>query len=153
MPQAVEEDLESPSKSPDLAVTISASFPNSEVFGVKLVNGHATQAVLSVANNEIEPINLLFVGGSLMTPVGAPGAPAPPVIVRNLTATRYDVMIPAGEKETLTYSFATEMHPQDLTLNLAAMIQNSEGSVFTKQVFNETVSVVESSTSFFDPQM
>lgn len=88
-----------------------------------------------------------------MTPVGVPGAPVPPQIVRNLTATRYDVSVPAGEKETLTYSFATEMHPQDLTLNLAAVLQSASGSVFSKQVYNETVSIVEAPSSFFDPQM
>jgi hypothetical protein len=63
------------------------------------------------------------------------------------------VHIPAGEKETLTYSFATEMHPQDLRLTLAAILQNSEGNVFTKVVYNETVSVVEAPMSIFDPQM
>lgn len=88
-----------------------------------------------------------------MTPVGVPGAPDPPVILRNLSSTRYDLTIPAGEKESLTYSFATEMHPQDLTLNLGAVFQNSEGNIFTKQVYNETVSVVEAPTSIFDPQM
>ncbi|KAL1302382.1 hypothetical protein AAFC00_002785 [Neodothiora populina] len=151
---SMEEELENPSTSPKLNVDISASFPDSEVFGVKLVNGHATQAILSIANNEPEAINLLFVGGSLLTPVGVPGAPEPPVIVRNLTAARYDVTIPAGEKETLTYSFATEMHPQDLTLNLAAVLQNAAGhGVYTSQFYNETVSVVEAPTSFFDPQI
>ncbi|GAB7357772.1 hypothetical protein MBLNU459_g0420t2 [Dothideomycetes sp. NU459] len=149
----VEEELESPSTSPNLAVEVSASFPDSEVFGVKLVNGHATQAILSIVNHETGPINLLFVGGSLSTPVGVPGAPVPPQIVRNLTTTRYDVSVPAGEKETLTYSFATEMHPQDLTLNLAAMLQSADGSLFSKQVYNETVSVVEAPSSFFDPQI
>jgi hypothetical protein len=62
-------------------------------------------------------------------------------------------MIPAGEKETLTYTFATEMHPQNVKLNLAAVLQNSEGTVFTKMVYNETVSVVEAPMSIFDPQM
>ena len=132
---------------------ISTTFPQSEIFGVKLVNGHPTRAVLEVANNEPQPITVAIVGGSLLTPVGMPGAPDPPQVVRNLTAARIGVQIPAGEKETVPYSFATELHPQDLTLNLVALLQNSEGAVFTKQVFNETVSVVEAPVSFFDPQM
>lgn len=132
---------------------ISASFPQSEIFGVKLVNGHGTRAVLDVSNNEPEPINVLIVGGSLTTPIDVPGAPDPPVVVRNLTAQKYGVSIPAGEKETLTYSFATELHPQDLRLSLVAVLQNTEGNVFTKMVYNETVSVVEAPLSFFDPQM
>ncbi|KAK5143295.1 Increased recombination centers protein 22 [Rachicladosporium monterosium] len=139
--------------SPNLAVEISTSFPQSEVFGVKLVNGHATQAVLDVRNHETEPISVLLVGGSLTTPIDTPGAPDPPVVLRNLTAQKYGVQIPAGESETLTYSFATEFHPQDLRLSIAAVLQDGKGTVFTKMVYNETVSVVEAPLSFFDPQI
>jgi len=85
--------------------------------------------------------------------MGVPGAPSPPIVLRNLTTTRYGATIPAGESESLTYTFANEMHPQDVTLNLAAIIQNSEGLQFTQQFFNETVSVVEAPSSIFDPQM
>jgi len=74
-------------------------------------------------------------------------------VIRNLTAQRYGVAVPAGQSETLTYSFATELHPQDLRLSLAAVIQDTKGNVFTKMVYNETVSVVEAPVSFFDPQM
>lgn len=144
---------ESKLQSPNLAVEISASFPQAEVFGVKLVNGRATRAVLDVSNNEPLPITVVVVGGSLLSPLDTPGAPNPPVILRNLTAQRYGVKIPAGEKESLTYSFATEMHPQDLRLNIAAVLQNSEGNVFSIPVYNETVSVVEGPMSIFDPQM
>lgn len=151
--ESIEEELDAPSQSPVLAVKVSASFPSSEIFGVKLVNGHPTQAVLSISNEEPAPVDLVFVGGSLMTPVGVPGAPDPPVILRNLTATRYAITIPAGEQESLTYSFATEMHPQDLTLSLAAVFQNAEGQIFTQQFYNETISIVEAPTSIFDPQM
>ena len=132
---------------------MSVSFPDSEIFGVKLVNGHATNAVLSIANHETAPVHLRYVGGSLLTRSGVPGAPDPPVALRNLTVSRYDILIPAGEKETATYSFATEMHPQDLTLNLAAVIQNDAGMIYTTQAYNGTVSVVEAPMSIFDPQM
>lgn len=88
-----------------------------------------------------------FVGGSLWTPEENSR------IVRNLTTTRYGVEIPAGQKETLPYSFATEMHPQDLRLSLVSIVSNSEGQFFTLPAFNGTVSVVEPETSIFDPQM
>ena len=140
-------------QSPNLKVDISTSFPQSEIFGVKLVNGHPTKAVLDVSNNEPQPISVLLVYGFLTTPIDVPGAPDPPQVLRNLTAARYGVSIPAGEKETITYSFATEFHPQDLRLNLAAVLSNSENAMFTKILFNETVSVVEAPMSIFDPQM
>jgi len=152
LPNDITADAEEIAKSPALAVDISASFPQSEVFGVKLVNGHPTRAVLDVVNNEPAPVSILIVGGSLSTTLG-PGMPDPPMVVRNLTAQRYGVQVPAGERETITYAFATEMHPQDLRLSIAAVLQNSEGSVFTKMVYNETVSVVEAPVSIFDPQI
>ncbi|KAF2763916.1 hypothetical protein EJ03DRAFT_283134 [Teratosphaeria nubilosa] len=146
-------DPEGKAQSPALNVDISASFPHSEIFGVKLVNGHPTRAVLDISNNEVERISVMIVGGSLTTPIDVPGAPYPPVLLRNLTTTRYDVQVPAGEKETLNYVFANEMHPQDLRLTIAAVLQNSEGAEFTKVVYNETVSIVEAPMSIFDPQI
>lgn len=151
----LEDSTEDPSQqqTPNLAVTISASFPQAEVFGVKLVNGRATQAVLDISNEEPEPIVVALVGGSLWTPTDKPGAPEQSVNIRNLTTQRYGVQVPPGEKETLTYAFATEMHPQDLRLNIAAVLQSSSQQFFTKLVYNETVSIVEAPTSFFDPQI
>ena len=109
LPDEVTSDPEDNSKTPNLAVDITTSFPDAEVFGVKLVNGRPTRAILDVSNNEPEAVNLMVVGGSLTTPVDAPGAPDPPVVLRNLTTQRYGVQIPAGEKETLTYAFVNEM--------------------------------------------
>lgn len=153
--QELEDDVEDPSKlqSANLKVDIKTSFPDSEIFGVKLVNGHPTRAVLDVHNSEPEPVSVLIVGGSLLTPQNVPGAPDPPVVVRNLTTARYGVSIPAGQSESLTYAFATEMHPQDLTLSIVAVFQGAKGEIYTQQAYNETVSVVEAPMSFFDPQM
>ena len=150
----VEEAVETPDSSPNLAVSVTASFPNAEVFGVKLINGHATQAVLSFTNNEAEPIQVALIGGALSTlqPI-APGLHPSAAIVRNITATRYDVEIPAGEKQTLPYTFTTDLHPQDLRLNLIAVLSSQAGNVYQVQAYNETVSVVEAATSIFDPQM
>jgi hypothetical protein len=70
-----------------------------------------------------------------------------------LTTTRYNVEIPAGEKQNLVYTFATELHPQELRLNLATILSDVNGDYYTVPAFNETVSVVEQDTSIFDPQM
>ncbi|CAI7632189.1 unnamed protein product [Penicillium glandicola] len=131
---------------PALAVTAQASFPASEIFGIKLVNGHPTQALIAISNDEPNPITVNFVGGSLRNPDQAQ-------IVRNLTATRYAIEVPAGEKETISYSFATEMHPQDLQLTLSAIISDSEGRLVPIVAHNGTVSIVEADTSIFDPQI
>jgi hypothetical protein len=143
--EAIEDPLQQ--KTPNLNVDISTSFPQAEVFGVKLVNGHPTRAVLDVHNQETEAIQVLIVGGSLTTQSDEPQ------VLKNFTTQKYGVSIPAGEKETLTYSFATEMHPQDLRLNLAAVLQSAAGQIYTRQIYNETVSIVEAPISWFDPQM
>lgn len=142
----VEDKLQSPS----LAVSVSASFPSAELFGIKLVNGKPTQAVISFVNEEPEPVVVKFVGGVLWTTALDSQSSR---VVRNLTATRYNVEIPAGEKQSLPYNFVTELHPQDLRLEVAAIMTDSVGNDFALQAFNETVSIVEPDTSIFDPQM
>ncbi|OJD13140.1 hypothetical protein AJ78_06363 [Emergomyces pasteurianus Ep9510] len=137
-------------KLPTLAVSVSATFPNSEVFGVKLVNGNPTQALVSISNEEPEPVTLKFIGGSLWT-VDPKGEAVQNV--RNLTASRYNIAIPAGEEHSLGYAFVTEMHPQDLKLHLAAVVSNSKGVPFTLQAYNGTVSIVEPESSIFDPKV
>ncbi|KAL8842184.1 MAG: hypothetical protein Q9176_002877 [Flavoplaca citrina] len=149
---AVEEETGKP-QSPNLAVKVSTSFPSSEIFGIKLVNGQATQAVLSVANEEPEPVTVVFVGGSLWTSDFTSPSPQGSRIVRNLTTTRYDIEISAGQSESIQYKFATELQPQELKLNLAVVLKTSEGTPITLQAFNETVAIVEPDTSIFDPQI
>ncbi len=147
----VEEDISDDKlQSPSLAVAVSASFPDAEIFGIKLVNGKPTKALLSFSNEEPEPVTVKFIGGALWTP---PFDPQGSRVVRNLTATRYHIKIPAGEKQSLPYNFATELHPQDLRLELAAIMSSNDGKDFALQAFNETVSIVEPDTSIFDPQV
>ncbi|KAL4980078.1 hypothetical protein BDW66DRAFT_125575 [Aspergillus desertorum] len=142
------EKAEETFEGPTLAVAAQAAFPAaSEIFGVKLVNGHPTQALVTFTNNEESAVTVNFIGGTLST-LGEESK-----LVRNLTATRYSVEIPAGEQESLSYSFATEMHPQDLRLSLASVISDVEGRFFTVYAYNGTVSVVEPETSIFDPQI
>lgn len=117
---------------------------------MKLVNGHATQAVLSFANAESEPVTVRMIGGSLWT-LGAPGAPESH-IVRNLTTIPYNVEVPAGTNQSLTFNFAQELNPQDLRLLIAAVVDKGE-QAFQVPVYNSTVTVVEAPVSLFDPQM
>lgn len=135
-------------QTPNLNVAISVSFPQSEIFGVKLINGHATEARLSITNDEPTPIGVSIVGGSLIQEAAGQSQ-----IVRNLTAQRYSLEIPAGAEETVPYTFTTELHPQDLRLQLVAVLKDSKDAFYTVPVYNETVSIVEAPTSFFDPQI
>ena len=91
-----------------------------------------------------------FVGGSLFTPDFDPQGSR---IVRNLTASKYAVEIPAGERQTVSYNFLTDLNPGELRLNLAAVVSDAEGAYYTVQAYNGTVSIVDPDTSIFDPQM
>lgn len=149
MSQDFVEELENPSKTPTINVQVTAKFPDAEIFGIKIVNGKPANIQVSFANQEPEPVYVQFVGGSLWTP---DFAGAEPRIVKNLTTKQYGVEIPAGESETVPYSFVTNMHAQELRLNLAAVIAKGN-TYFTQQAFNGTVQVVEPDSSIFDPQM
>ena len=131
------------------------NFPEVEVFGVKLINGRATKALVQFTNNEKEPVKVSTIGGQLssLKPL-APGAPANAALIRNLTNTRYDVEIPAQEKKTLTYSFTTDLSPQDLRLTLVAIVTGGAAKeAYQIRAFNGNVGVVDAATSIFDPQM
>jgi hypothetical protein len=79
----VEKVAEEP-QTPNLNVKVSVSFPQSEIFGIKLVNGHATEARLSIANGEPTPVGVSIVGGSLSLEQAGESR-----IIRNLTAQKY----------------------------------------------------------------
>ena len=147
--QIPDEEVDAPSTTPNLNVVVRAVFPNAEIFGVKLVNGKVNDAVLHISNDEPEPIAVQFVGGSLWSPDFDPSGSR---IVRNLTTRQYTEQVGPGEKKSLPYSFQTNMHPQELRLNLVAMI-SQEQTFYTVQAYNGTVAVVDPDTSFFDPQM
>ena len=167
--EITEEDPNFARASPNLAVKVGTSFPQSEIFGVKLVNGHPTQSVVSFSNEHTTPVTIAFgnvpcatlpyckpltkaVGGSLWGPDPKTQGETDR-IVRNLTSTRYNVQIPPGEKESVSYNFATELHPQDLRLNILAVVMSENGGIYTMNAYNETVSIVEPDASFFDPQL
>lgn len=109
---------------------------------------------MDFTNNEPEAVTVAVIGGALSTLQQLPEGTHPSAgIVRNLTAARYDVLIPAGEKQSLPFTFTTDLHPQDLRLNIIAVVGSTAGAVYQVQAYNETVSVVEPATSIFDPQM
>ena len=134
-----------------LAVSASVTFPDAEVFGIKLVNGQPTKALVNVINQEDDSVRVRVIGGSLWPPevIDITESQA----IRNLTVTAYGIDVPAKTNKTLEYKFTTELHPQDLRLLLATLVEDKKGATFQIESFNGTVSVVEAPFSIFDPQM
>ncbi|ROT40852.1 hypothetical protein SODALDRAFT_330578 [Sodiomyces alkalinus F11] len=137
-----------------LAADIETTFPEADIFGVKLVNGRPTKALVEFANHEETPIQVALLTGTLSKlgelPAGALGTDA---IVRNLTAVRYALSVEPGEKKAVPYSFVQDMQPQDVRIQLVAVVYNSAGDVFQVQAYDGTAAIVEAPISIFDPQM
>ncbi|KAI1753490.1 hypothetical protein F4782DRAFT_77977 [Xylaria castorea] len=137
-----------------LNAEIVATFPEADIFGVKLVNGRPTKAIVDITNNEDQPIQVAFFGGQLMIPGElSPEAPAYAAVLRNLSTIQYQATIPAGEKQSLPYTFVLDMQPQDVRLHLIGVIMSGSNGIFSVDVYDEVVSVVEAPTSFLDPQI
>ncbi|KAH6606351.1 translocon-associated [Trichoderma cornu-damae] len=137
-----------------LNANIRTTFPDSDILGVKLVNGRATTALIEVTNNEDGPVQIVFANGALWTAEELPeDAPAYLGIVRNLTAVQYSLEIQAGETKSIPYSFVLDMMPQDVRLRLIAIFTNTKGDIFQVSAYDGETSIVEAPTSFLDPQI
>jgi len=134
-----------------LSVAAQVTFPDASVFGIKLVNGKPTTALLNFLNGEEDPVTVRMIGGSLWPPSALDIKESQ--AIRNLSSTLFSTVIPPNTNQTLQYQFTTELHPQDLRLLLAAIVEDSKGHTFQIESFNGTVSVVEAPISIFDPQM
>ncbi|KAG9255247.1 uncharacterized protein F5Z01DRAFT_44081 [Emericellopsis atlantica] len=136
-----------------LNADITTSFPDADL-GVKLVNGRPTNALLEIVNKDDAPMTVVFVTGALVStkPV-ADDAPRYQSILRNLTAVQYNVEVPAGETKSLPYTFAQDMNPQEVRVQLTAVITSGKGEIFQVAAFDDTASIVEAPVSFLDPQI
>ena len=121
---------------------------------MRLINGRPTKALVEITNNEDGPIEIAALAGVLATAQPLPeGTPVYQGILRNLTAVQYSHAIEAGETQSFPYSFALDMQPQDVRLQLAAIITDAKGQIHQVEAHDGVASVVEPPTSFFDPQM
>ncbi|KAK2029398.1 signal sequence receptor alpha chain [Colletotrichum zoysiae] len=152
---AAEAPVDAGAAAPTLKADIETTFPDADIFGVKIVNGHPTKAFIEFTNNEDAPIQVAMVGGTLSSIKELADDDASPSdnVIRNLTAARYDLTIEAGDKKAVPYSFALDANPQDVLLQLIAVVSNAKGDVFQVQAYNSTASIVEPPTSIFDPQI
>ncbi|KAL2753894.1 hypothetical protein ACRALDRAFT_1075855 [Sodiomyces alcalophilus JCM 7366] len=137
-----------------MRVEIDTIFPDSDILGVKLVNGRPTKAIVEFTNHEDGPIHVGFLAGSLSkTTELSADAPITDAIIRNLTAISYELSVEPREKKAVSYSFAQDMQPQDVRIQLVAVVSNSAGDVFQLQAYEGTAAIVEAPISIFDPQI
>ncbi|KAK2590923.1 hypothetical protein QQS21_011384 [Conoideocrella luteorostrata] len=143
-----------PPQQPELKAELKTTFHDADLLGVRLINGRPTKTLVEITNNEDAPIQIAFLAGLLATTKEVPeGTPTYQTIIRNLTAVQYNHAIEAGETKSFPYSFSLDMQPQDVRLQLAAVITNAKGHLHQVQAHNGLATVVEAPTSFLDPQI
>ncbi|OAQ63513.1 signal sequence receptor alpha chain [Pochonia chlamydosporia 170] len=144
----------SDSKQPQLAADVKTTFPDADILGVRLINGRPTKALVEITNKEDSPIQIAFLAGVLATTQTLPeGTPAYQGIIRNLTAVQYNHAIEAGETKSFPYSFVVDMQPQDVRLQLAAVLTSAKGDLYQVEAHDGVAGIVEAPTSFLDPQI
>ncbi|TGJ80195.1 hypothetical protein E0Z10_g8558 [Xylaria hypoxylon] len=154
VPPVTDDETTTTAPEAQLNAEIVATFPDADIFGVKLVNGRPTKAVIDITNNEDKPIQVAFLGGQILIPGEVnPDVPAYAAVLRNLSTVEFQATIPAGEKQSLPYSFVLDMQPQDVRLHLIGVITGASNQIFSVGVYDEVVSIVEAPTSFLDPQI
>lgn len=143
-----------PAAPAELNAKVSATFPDADLIGLRLVNGKPTRAVLEVTNNEDGPIQVAFVSGTLSTTKELPDdAPHYQSILHNMTASQYNLPVAAGETAQVPFAFAIDMQPQDVRVQLMTVVTSSKGGIYPINAYNGTATIVEAPTSFLDPQM
>jgi hypothetical protein len=138
----------------NLDADVKTTFPEADIFGVKLVNGRPTKALIEVVNREKEVIQLALVAGSVHDTQTLPDdAPAYQGILRNLTSSQYNLRVEPGETKSVPFAFAVDMQPQDVRLQIFAVLMTDKGAILRKIAYNDGAAVVDPPISFLDPQI
>ncbi|CAK7566761.1 MAG: Increased recombination centers protein 22 [Sporothrix epigloea] len=143
---------------PELKIDIDTKFPEADIFGLKLINGRPTKAIVEVTNHEDGPVRISILGGALVKPDILPeGVPASANIVVNLTTVSFekakDAVLQPGETRGYPYNFVLDLQPRELRLDLMAVITNSAGQLFQITAHSDAATIVDPPINIFDPQI
>ncbi|KAL0079974.1 hypothetical protein J3Q64DRAFT_1752084 [Phycomyces blakesleeanus] len=123
---------------------ITAEFPDNP-FGL-IVNGQRNKVVLDLNNKENEAYSVVSVSGRITL------AEDHTKIIRNLTALRYELTIPAQTRANVPYTFYSEYTPGELGLEVFVDLQAGD-KVIRVVGYSGNITVSEPESSWFDPQL
>lgn len=109
---------------------------------------------MQIVNNEDGPISIVRLGGFLSTTQPLPENALPQAaVLRNLSTLNYNLELAPGATTELPYPFVQDMQPQDVILNIKAVLRNAKSQIVQVEAYSGLVSIVEAPTNIFDPQM
>ncbi|WVW83944.1 hypothetical protein I302_105967 [Kwoniella bestiolae CBS 10118] len=132
-------------------VLVSASFPETNPFGL-VVNGEQNGLLLHLVNQGTKNYTLVSASASYHD-VNNHWA-----TVKNASTLKYNVPIVAGSNLSAPYQVYSEFRPQELGLTVWVNLLDSSSSSTDKGIhqitaMNQTVSVVEPASTWFDPSL
>ncbi|WVF71398.1 hypothetical protein IAT40_006202 [Kwoniella sp. CBS 6097] len=128
-------------------VLVSASFPESNPFGL-VVNGEQNSILVHLANQGTKNYTLVSAAASYHD-VNNHWA-----TVKNATALKYNTPLIAGSNFSAPFSVNSEFRPQEIGLTVwVDLAESGTKDLHRLTALNQTVSVVEPASSWFDPQL
>lgn len=125
-------------------VEITSSFPDNP-FSL-ITNGQQNKLQVTFDNKGTEAYTIDVVSGAFFDTDFTQ-------VVRNLTAFKYGVPVPAMDHIDVPYSFYSEFKPQELGLLIIVDFSDEAKNRFRGVAYNGTVSIVEPAQSLLDPQL
>ncbi|OCF36668.1 hypothetical protein I316_01263 [Kwoniella heveanensis BCC8398] len=153
--EGIQADLTSPtsdsagifSNSVEDEVLVSASFPESNPFGL-IVNGEQNSILVHLANQGTKNYTLVSAAASYHD-VNNHWA-----TVKNASALKYNTPLIAGANFSAPFSVNSEFRPQEIGLTVwVDLAESGSKDLHRLTALNQTVSVVEPASSWFDPQL
>ncbi|CAK7230507.1 Increased recombination centers protein 22 [Sporothrix curviconia] len=143
---------------PEVKIDIDTKFPEADIFGLKLINGRPTKAIVEITNHEDGPVRVSILGGALVNPQPLPEGVAPSAnVVVNLTTVSFesskDALLQPGETRGYPYNFVLDLQPRELRLDVMAIVTNSAGQLFQVIAHSDAATIVDPPINIFDPQI
>ncbi|EPS44733.1 hypothetical protein H072_1264 [Dactylellina haptotyla CBS 200.50] len=132
----------------DVKAKVDVTFPDNESpLGITITNGRVARINFEVKNFEAEPIIIQAIGGQLRKLDRSD-------VLRNLTTAKVGTEVPADGVVNVPYSFVSNMHAQDVILELGLLLTSKKSErIIQYTAYNGTISVAEPPTSLLDPQI